>query len=162
MGSSFHNFGAATLIGLSLNTEKDLPLKNTSKHATGSIELKLNLVARQGHWEAWKETTVVICYDNNNGICGNIFTLRIIYRFSHGQNKVKPIKFNLWKSRNLHLTDFKTKKEHYRSIISITLIVLEKSSYPYVSYVYITNTPPALMFYNGWLSFAKLWLRAVC
>ena len=49
MGSSFHNFGAATLIGLSLNPEKDLPLKNTSKHATGSIELKLNLVARQGH-----------------------------------------------------------------------------------------------------------------
>ena len=50
MGSSFHNFGAATLIGLlSLNAEKDLPLKNTSKHATGSIELKLNLVARQGH-----------------------------------------------------------------------------------------------------------------
>ena len=46
MGSSFHNFGAATLIRLSLNTEKDLPLKNTSKHATGSIELKLNLVAR--------------------------------------------------------------------------------------------------------------------
>ena len=33
----------------SLNPEKDLPLKNTSKHATGSIELKLNLVARQGH-----------------------------------------------------------------------------------------------------------------
>ena len=49
MGSSFHNFGAASLIGLSLNPEKDLPLKNTSKHATGSIELKLNLVARQGH-----------------------------------------------------------------------------------------------------------------
>ena len=48
-GSSFHNFGAATLIGLSLNPEKDLSLKNTSKHATGSIELKFNLVARQGH-----------------------------------------------------------------------------------------------------------------
>ena len=43
MGISFHNFVAATLIGLSLNPEKDLPLKNTSKHATGSIELKLNL-----------------------------------------------------------------------------------------------------------------------
>ena len=49
LGSSFHNFGAASLIGLSLDPEKDLPLKNTSKHATGSIELKLNLVARQGH-----------------------------------------------------------------------------------------------------------------
>ena len=47
MGTSFHNFGAATLVGLSLNAEKDLPLKNTSKPATGSIEL--NLVARQGH-----------------------------------------------------------------------------------------------------------------
>ena len=131
MGSSFHSFGAATLIGLSLNAEKDLPLKNTSKHATGSIELKLNLVARQGHWEAWKVTTVVICYNNNNGICGNIYTLRIIYRFIQG-----------WKSRNLYLTDFKTKKEHYRSINSITLIVLEKCSYPYVSYVYITNPRP--------------------
>ena len=130
MGSSFHSFGAATLIGLSLNAEKDLPLKNTSKHATGSIELKLNLVARQGHWEAWKVTTVVICYNNNNGICGNIYTLRIIYRFIQG-----------WKSRNLYLTDFKTKKEHYRSINWITLIDLEKCSYPYVSYVYITNTP---------------------
>ena len=42
LGSSFHNFGAASLIDLSLNPEKDLPLKNTSKHATGSIELKLN------------------------------------------------------------------------------------------------------------------------
>ena len=38
LGSSFHNFGAADL---SLNPEKDLPLKNTSKHDTGSIELKL-------------------------------------------------------------------------------------------------------------------------
>ena len=37
------------LIGLSSNPEKDLPLKNTSMHATGSIKLKLNLVARQGH-----------------------------------------------------------------------------------------------------------------
>ena len=142
MGSSFHNFGAATLIGLSLNPEKDLPLKNTSKHATGSIELKLNLVARQGHWEAWKVTTVVICYNNNNGICGNIYTLRIIYRFIHGWNKIKRINFNLWKSRNLYLTDFKTKKELYSSINSITLIDLEKCSYPYVSYVYITPPPP--------------------
>ena len=41
LGSSFHNFGAASLIDLSLNPEKDLPLKNTSKHDTGSIELKL-------------------------------------------------------------------------------------------------------------------------
>ena len=49
LGGSSHNFGAATLIGLSVNPEKDLPLKNTSKHATGSIELILNLVARQGH-----------------------------------------------------------------------------------------------------------------
>ena len=82
--SSFHNFGAATLIGLSLNPEKDLPLKNTSKHATGSIDLKLNLVARQGNWVVWKVTTVVICYNNNNGICDNMYTLRIIYRFSQG------------------------------------------------------------------------------
>ena len=139
MGSSFHSFGAATLIGLSLNAEKDLPLKNTSKHATGSIELKLNLVARQGHWEAWKVTTVVICYNNNNGICGNIYTLRIIYRFIQG-----------WKSRNLYLTDFKTKKEHYRSINWITLIDLEKCSYPYVSYVYITNPPPPLSTTTFW------------
>ena len=122
MGSSFHNFGAATLIGLSLNAEKDLPLKNTSKPATGSIELKLNLVARQGHWEAWKVTTVVICYNNNNGICGNIYTLRIIYRFIQGWSKIKRINFNLWKSRNVYLTDFKTKKEHYSSINSITSI----------------------------------------
>ena len=33
----------------------------------------------------------------------------------------------------------KQKKERYKSINSITLIVLEKSSYPYVS---ITNLPP--------------------
>ena len=50
LGSSFHNFGSATLIGLSLNPEKDLPLKLlASIYATGLIELKLNLVARQGH-----------------------------------------------------------------------------------------------------------------
>ena len=41
LGSYFHNFGAASLMDLSLNPEKDLPLKNTSKHDTGSIELKL-------------------------------------------------------------------------------------------------------------------------
>ena len=150
MGSSFHNFGAATLIGLSLNAEKDLPLKNTSKHATGSIELKLNLVARQGHWEAWKVTTVVICYNNNNGICGNIYTLRIIYRFIQGWNKIKRINFNLWKSRNVYLTDFKTKKEHYSSINSIISIDLKKCSYPYVSYVYITNPPPPLSTTTFW------------
>ena len=49
--------------------------------------------------------------------------------------------FNLWKSRNLYLTDFKTKREHYRSINSITLIVLEKNTYPYVR---ITNHPTPL------------------
>ena len=36
----------------------------------------------------------------------------------------------------LLITDFKTKKEQYKSINSITLIVLEKTSYPYVC---ITN-----------------------
>ena len=64
LGSSFHNFGAATLVGLSLNAEKDLPLKNTSKHATGSIELKLNLVARYVRPLRSLESS----YDNNNVI----------------------------------------------------------------------------------------------
>ena len=37
--------------------------KYQRKHAIWSIDLKLNLLARQGHWVAWKETTVVICYN---------------------------------------------------------------------------------------------------
>ena len=84
-GSSFHNFGAAELKGLSLNPEKRFTLEKY-QYAARSIEIKLNLVRTKSHWVAWKVTTVVICYNNNNinGICGNIYTLWIIYRFSQG------------------------------------------------------------------------------
>ena len=44
--------------------------------------------------------------------------------------KIERISFNLCKSRNLYLTYFKTKRENYKSN-SITVIDLEKNSYPY-------------------------------
>ena len=46
--------------------------------------------------------------------------------------ELKGISFSLWKSRNLYLTDFKTKREDYKFIFSITVMVLEKISFLYV------------------------------
>ena len=88
--------------------------------------------------------------------------------------ELKGISFSLWKSRNLYLTDFKTKREDYKLIFSITVMVLEKISSLYVCITKPShpnpNHPPTHhtplrnyshsqkfeMFYKGWLSFRKL------
>ena len=77
----------------------------------------------------------------------NIDDDSLIYRFSQGRKwsvplctfkktkkklELKGISFSLWKSRNLYLTDFKTKREDYKFIFSITVMVLEKISFLYV------------------------------
>ena len=58
--------------------------------------------------------------------------------FNHFQllknRKLERISFNLCKSRSLYLTDFKTKRENFKSN-SITVIVLEKNSYLYLLFL---------------------------